>query len=160
LADLYGRYQLNPCKSPMEHKKVLFEHNNAPEGGYDIESAWAIPLSDNSYKIDNILFYAPEYSLGDIVSVESREGELFVTGLVTESGHSTVRIIFNNAEDVKPTREFLKEFGCDSEISEVPILISVDIPPIVSYSKIKEYLIKGEEQKLWSYEESCIAHNN
>lgn len=144
----------------MEHKKVLFEHNNAPESEYGIESAWAIPLSDNSYKIDNILFYAPEYSLGDIVSVENREGELFVTGLISESGHSTIRIIFNNIKDVEPTRQALKNLDCDSEISEVPILISVDIPPIVSYSKIKEYLIKGEEQKLWSYEESCIAHSN
>jgi Domain of unknown function (DUF4265) len=144
----------------MKHKKIFLEHENSPEGGYGIESVWAIPLKDGAYKIDNILFYAPEYSLGDIVSVENREGEFFVKGLVAESGHSTVRIIFNNVDDVKETREFLKKLGCDSEISEVPILISVDIPPTISYSIIKEYLIEGEKMEKWSYEESCIAHNN
>ena len=84
-----------------QHIKILFEHNNAPEGGYGIESAWAIPINEDSYKIDNILFYAPEYSLGDIISVENRDGELFVTGLIKESGHSTVRIIFNNKKPEK-----------------------------------------------------------
>lgn len=144
----------------MKHIKILLEHENSPEGGHGIESVWAIPLKNGQYKIDNILFYAPEYSLGDIVNVENRNGELFVKSLVSESGHSTIRLIFNNISDVKQTREFLKGLGCDSEISEVPILISVDIPPIVSYSKIKEYLIEGEKMEKWSYEESCIAHNN
>ena len=144
----------------MEHTKIFLEHDNSPEGGFGIESVWAIPLEDGSYKIDNILFYAPEYSLGDIVSVENRKGDFFVDGLISESGHSTIRIIFNNIDDVELTRKFLKELDCDSEISDVPILVSVDIPPNVSYSKIKKYLIQGEEMGRWNYEESCIAHND
>ena len=144
----------------MKHKKILFEHNNAPEGGFGVESVWAIPIDNYQYKIDNILFYAPEYSFGDIVSVEDRNGELFVNGLIAESGHSTVRIIFNNENDVKDTRTHLKELGCDSEISEVSILISVDIPPNVSFSKVKNYLEEGEHLSKWSYEESCIAHSS
>ncbi len=142
----------------MEHKKILFEHENTPEGVYGIESAWAVAEGKN-YKLDNILFYAQEYSLGDTVSVEERDGELFVTGLIHESGHSTVRIIFNNPDDVNETREYLKKIGCNSEISNVPILISVDIPPEVSYGLVKEYLEKGETLSKWSYEEACIAHN-
>ena len=144
----------------MKHTKILFEHENAPEGGYGIESVWAIPLGDNQYKIDNILFYAPEYSLGDIVSVENRDGELFATGLIAESGHSTVRIIFNDKNEVQTTRIYLNKLGCASEISEVPILISIDIPSNVSYSKIKAYLDEGERLLKWSYEEACIAHSN
>ncbi len=141
----------------MKHKKIFFEHENSLEGGYGTESIWAIPVGDNQYKIDNILFYAPEYSLNDIVSVENREGELFVNGLVTESGHSTVRIIFNQAMYVEETREYLKNLGCDSEISNIPLLIAVDIPPSVSYIQIKSYLEEGEKLSKWSYEEACIA---
>ncbi|MCU0471376.1 MAG: DUF4265 domain-containing protein [Arcicella sp.] len=144
----------------MKHKRILFEHNNNPEDGFDVESAWAVPLGKNHYKLDNILFYAPEYSLGDIVSVDNKNGELFVTGLVSESGHSTVRIIFNNENDVDTTRVYLKSLGCDSEISDVPILISVDIPPNVTFSVVKKYLEEGEKLSKWSYEESCIAHND
>ncbi len=143
----------------MEHTKVLFEHENTPEGGYGIESAWAIPEGKN-YKLDNILFYAPEYSWGDIVSVEDRDGELFVTGLIQESRHSTVRIIFKNSIDVQDVRGYLKKLGCDSEISDVSILVSVDIPPEVSHGLVKDYLEKGEALSKWSYEEACIAHNN
>lgn len=141
----------------MEHLKILFEHYNTPENEYGIESAWAIPEGEN-FKLDNILFYAPEYSLGDVVSVEDRNGELFVNGLVQESGHSTVRIILSDKADVVPLREQLKKLGCDSEISDVSILISVDIPPEVDYSIIKNLLVEGENLSKWSYEESCIAH--
>ncbi|MEO6454237.1 MAG: DUF4265 domain-containing protein [Ginsengibacter sp.] len=141
----------------MEHIKILFEHYNTPDNEYGIESAWAAPVGEN-FQLDNILFYAPEYSLEDIVSVENRNGELFVTGLVQESGHSTVRIIVSEKESVAPLREQLKKLGCDSEISDVPILISVDIPPEVDYSIIKDLLVQGENLSKWSYEESCIAH--
>jgi hypothetical protein len=144
----------------MKHKKILFEHENAPEGGYGIESVWAIPVGNNHYKIDNILFYAPEYSLGDIVSVENRKGELFVNGLIEESGHSTIRLIFNNKDDVQETRTFFKRLGCDSEISQVPILISLDIPSNIDYTEIKVHLDEGEMLSKWSYEEACIAHNS
>lgn len=141
----------------MEHLKILFEHYNTPENEYGIESAWAIPVGEN-FKLDNILFYAPSYSLGDVVSVEDRNGELFVTGLVQESGHSTVRVILSDKKDVTPLRERLEKLGCDSEISDVPILISVDIPPEVDYSIIKDLLVDGENLSKWGYEESCIAH--
>ncbi|HET8685731.1 MAG TPA: DUF4265 domain-containing protein [Methanosarcina sp.] len=141
----------------MEHVKILFEHFNTPENEYGIESAWALPVGEN-FQLDNILFYAPEYSIGDIVSVEKRDGELFVTGLVQESGHSTVRVILSSKEGVAPLRDELKKLGCDSEISNVPILISVDIPPEVDYSLIKNLLVQGENLSKWSYEESCIAH--
>lgn len=141
----------------MEHVKILFEHFNTPESDYGIESAWAVPFGKN-FKLDNILFYAPEYSLGDIVSVEVRNGEYYVTGLVQESGHSTVRIIFSKQEILNQVRLQLKELGCDSEISDVPVLISVDIPPEVDYAVVKRFLEEGEAQSKWSYEEACIAH--
>lgn len=142
----------------MKHIKILFEHENDIEDGFGIESAWAIPLDNGTYKLDNILFYALEYSLDDIVSIENRDGEFYVNGLVEESGNSTVRIIFNHIGDVEFTREKLRELGCDSEISNNPILIAINIPKSVRYNKIKEILDIGETEEKWSYEESCIAH--
>jgi hypothetical protein len=142
----------------MEHKKIFFEYENTSNGEYEIESAWALPLGNNKYKLDNILFYAPEYSLGDIVKVEHRGEEPFVVGVVEESGHSTVRILFNDIDNVQTVRMYLDEIGCSSEISNIPILISVDIPPDKKYSDIKKYLDLGESEGKWSYEESCISH--
>jgi hypothetical protein len=61
-------------------EKILFEYTDL-NNEYAIESAWAEKVGDN-YKLDNILFYARSYSCGDIVKVEDRNGELFVTGLM------------------------------------------------------------------------------
>jgi hypothetical protein len=138
-------------------EKIIFEYEDA-DNEYALESVWAERVSGNNYKIDNILFCALGYALGDIVSVESRNGELYVTGLIEESGHSTIRILFENKDHVQPTRNRLKDMGCDSELSNVSVLISVDIPPDVAYKPIREFLEEGEANELWSYEEACLAH--
>jgi Domain of unknown function (DUF4265) len=139
--------------------KIIFEYNDANEE-YALEGAWATKVEDH-YKLDNILFYAPEYSLGDIVSAEERNKELYVTGLIKESGHSTVRILFNNKKDVQITRNKLIQLGCESEVSNIPKLISVDIPRSVDYFKsVRPFLEKGVEKDLWGFEEACIAHHN
>jgi hypothetical protein len=138
-------------------EKIIFEYINL-EGEYALESAWAKRSGDN-YILDNILFYAPSYSLGDIVKVENRNGELFVTGPVEESGHSTVRIIFYNEELIPSTTEQLEKMGCQWEGSNVTTLISVDIAPEINYTPIRNFLDEGERKDLWSYEESCLAHD-
>lgn len=140
----------------MENTKILFEYIG-PDGNYAIESAWATPVGSN-FRLDNILFYAREYALNDILRVEQRNDELFVVDLVEASGHSTIRILFNNVEDVKNTRKKLREMGCESELSDIPILVSVDIPPEVEYFEVEKYLIAGENESKWEYEEACIAH--
>lgn len=137
--------------------KIIFEHQNNANNEYELESAWATKEGEY-YKLDNILFYAPEYSLGDVVRVEERNRELYVTGLVKESGHSTVRILFNHQSDVHGIRDQLKKMGCDSEISNIPTLIAVDIPREVDYGTIRDFLEEGVRNERWGYEESCLAH--
>lgn len=138
--------------------KILFEHYNNANNEYELESAWAKKVEDG-YKLDSILFYAKEYSWGDVVSVEESNGELYVTGLVKESGHSTVRILFEEKDIVQSTRDQLKEIGCESEISNIPILVSVDVPPQIDYyGSIKPFLDCGEDEGKWRYEEACLAH--
>lgn len=137
-------------------EKILFEYYDLNKE-YAVESAWA-EKAGNYYKLNNLLFYAPNYSWGDIVNVEDRNEELFVTGLVEESGHSTIRIIFYNEENIDPTIEQLKYLGCDYEGSNVPTLISVDVPPQVNYANVRQFLDEGEENGMWSYQESCLAH--
>jgi len=137
-------------------KKILFEYRDFNDQ-YAIESAWASKVGEN-YCLENILFYASNYSFGDLLKVEHREGELYVVGLVEASGHSTIRIIFFDKDVISATMNELITIGCDYEGSDVPILMSVDIPPGVNYSVVKEYLEKGEQDHKWSYEEACLAH--
>lgn len=138
-------------------EKILFEYNDLNDD-YAIESAWAEKEGDY-YKLDNILFYAPNYSLGDIVKVENINGQLYVRELVQASGHSTIRIIFYDNELINTTEDWLIKMGCSFEGSDIRTLIAVDIPPDVNYTPIREYLTEGEDRDEWSYQESCLAHS-
>jgi Domain of unknown function (DUF4265) len=143
----------------MKHLKIYFEHENAFEGGVGIESAWGIFIGENKYKLDNLLFYAKEYALGDILNIEEKEGELYAKNLFEESGHSLIRILFNDVNEVEYYRLFFKNMLCESEGSDIKNLVAFDIPPEVDYSKIKVILEEGELSNKWTYEEACLAQN-
>ncbi|SHN37620.1 DUF4265 domain-containing protein [Mucilaginibacter sp. OK098] len=137
-------------------EKIIFEYNDF-EDNYALESAWAEKKGEY-YILKNILFYAPGYSWGDLVRVEDRSGELYVTDLIEESGHSTVRIIFYDEETIKQVTERLINMGCSYEGGNIPTLISVDISPEIDYKPIRDFLEEGEKNEIWSYEEACLAH--
>jgi hypothetical protein len=136
--------------------KVLFPHEEFEEVSY--ESAWA-KRNGNNFQLDNILFYGKEYSYGDVFSVKKTGEKYFVDELIEESGHSTIRILFSDLSLVDKTRNELKELRCDSELSNLKNLISVNIPPSIDYkNKIKTLLDSGENAGLWEYQEACISN--
>ncbi|RKR84183.1 uncharacterized protein DUF4265 [Mucilaginibacter gracilis] len=137
-------------------EKIFFEYTDL-EDQYAIESAWADKKGEY-YVLRNILFYARGYSWGDTVSVENRNGELYVVDLIEESGHTTIRVIFYDVEIAKDTAEQLITMGCSYEGSNIATLISVDVPQDVDYRPIKLFLDEGEMNEVWSYEEACLAH--
>lgn len=134
--------------------KVLFLHSAFEE--VSIESAW-VKIEKENFILDNILFYAKEYSLGDKILVKEQSGEFYANGVVSESGHSTIRILFSSLEQVGLVREQFNNMGCASELSNIEKLIAVDIPPTVSYTKIANYLDKKEKDGELEYEEACIS---
>lgn len=135
------------------HVKLFFYHDAFDTEG--IESAWG-EIEENGYRLENILFYAKEYSFKDVVSAEEKNGVLCVTGLMKESGHSTVRVLAKSEEDVSIVRQNLKIRGCDSELSNIKKLFAVDIPPSIEYSEIIRYLENGFKYPL-DYQEACIS---
>lgn len=113
----------------MEHVKVLFEYDDGTPERCEVESLWAIPREDG-YQLDNIPFYARGVANGDVVAVRrGPDGELWYDELVKPSGHSTLRLWFAREEDVQKTREELRALGCASELSDLPRLVAVDVPP-------------------------------
>ncbi len=137
-----------------EHVKILFEYPIGDSNG--TETLWALPKGEG-YKLDNIPFYVKGVSFGDVVSAKVVEGCIYMKELLTPSGHSTVRLWFANENDVQPVRESLKSMGCNSEISDQPRLLAVDIPPSISYEIIRAYLDEGESNGKWDYEEACLG---
>ena len=141
----------------MAHVKILFRYDGDTAGQYELESMWALPHSDG-YQLDNIPFYAREVANGDVVTAQrGSDGELWYDKLVKPSGHSTIRLWFARPEDVQQTRDELRALGCPSELSELPRLVAVDVPPNVPYSSVRAKLEQGEREGLFEFEEACLG---
>lgn len=142
-----------------EHVKIKFpleQKDDYPP--YDVESLWAVPLGDGTYRIDNIPFFVRGVSSEDVVAVNEQDGELYYGGLVSEGGHSTVRVLIAKKDETEDIRAELRAKGCSSEGTGIPGLIAVDVPASVNYHDVREFLDKGEQTGRWEYEEGCVAH--
>ncbi len=138
-------------------RKVLFNYKILDEIG--VESLWATHIKENIYKVENIPFYVKEYAFNDLIKANLIDGILSVDSLYEESGNSTIRILINE-EDLDLKEEIIDDLiklGCDYEGSNIERLISVNIPKIINYSTVENFLIKGELLDTFEYEEGCIS---
>jgi len=146
----------------MTHRvKILFEYGGNSPSTVEIESMWAIPV-DGGFKLDNIPFFVQGLALDDVVSAErDSTGMLRFTSVVSYGRHSTVRLWFAKEHEgqVSRVRQRLRELGCPSELSDLPRLVAVDIPPGVPYVNVQVVLDKYERDGVFEYEEACLADN-
>lgn len=136
------------------NEKVLLVYQDIDE--YKIESVWASKSGDY-YRIENIPFFAKNVAFGDIVSVEDEDGALYFDSLIEASGHSVVRIIMFHENDFSDVTKSIEAMGCSWEGSHIKTLISVDIPPEISYDKVKAYLEKSRAEGRFDYQEVCLG---
>lgn len=138
-----------------QHVKILFNVERDDETT-EIESIWAIPEGDG-YRLDNIPFYVRGFAFGDVVSVaRDPDGALRCVGLVSASGHSTIRLWFSDAENVQAIRNELRRMKCNSEL-DLSRLVAVDVPPDIPYEIIKDYFDQKERLGIFEYEEGCLG---
>jgi hypothetical protein len=131
----------------------------------DWEWLWARQVTDSTFKIDNIPFFAKLISSGDIVTAERTDAGLIFRELVEPSGHSTVRVVIfrkDRSDDqlrevVEDIRQELRALGCATELSHIPSLVAVDIPPGVKYQHVSAFLSQKEHDGLLEYEEASLA---
>jgi hypothetical protein len=131
----------------------------------DWEWMWASRVGDSTFKIDNIPFFAKGVSCDDIVTAEQINRELVFKELYEASGHSTVRVVVyredRNDEElgkvVSDIRQSLQALGCATELSHIPNLVAVDIPPSVKYESVARFLSEKENDGFLEYEEAALA---
>jgi hypothetical protein len=152
-----------------EMAKIGFKLEKDQDGypSADWEWLWAMRISDSTFRIDSVPFFAKSISIGDVVAAETSNGALSYSGLVEPSGHSTVRVVvFRNAAKesgqelatvVADLRASLKSLGCSNELSHLANLFSVDIPPEVNYGLVSTFLSQKEADGVLEYEEACPA---
>lgn len=148
---------MTTAKNP-DHVKLLFRLKRDPDGypPVDVESVWAIPQADGSYEIDNIPFFAREVAVGDVVTAQEIDGELFFAALVRPSGNSLLRVIVFDEVEVPKLCAELKGLGCDVETHGT--LVAVDVPAAVSYTPICQLLETGMNTERLGFEEAVLCH--
>lgn len=84
------------------------------------------------------------------------------SSLVSPSGHSTARLWFAKGleADVQRVRQALRDLGCPSEMSDLPRLVAVDIPPAVPHANVHKPLDDYERRGAFEYEEACLGRRN
>ncbi|WP_308686780.1 DUF4265 domain-containing protein [Stigmatella ashevillensis] len=138
---------------------MLFELEQDEEGypPASAETLWAIKVDDGLFKIDNMPFFALGIAVNDIVSATQEEGAFRFKEVVQPSGHSTLRVVVYDPADVPAVRALFKELGCETELSHLPRLLAVDVPPTLSMEELRKVLDSGRQQDRWGYEEACLA---
>lgn len=141
------------------HCKIFFKLEQ-DEDGYppvSVESLWALPVGEGLFKLDNIPFFATGIAVNDIISAEDEGGVLWYREVVQPSAHSTLRVIVYDENEVAQVRALFKEKGCPTELSHIPGLFAMDVPPEVPLEALKPLLDEGRAQERWDYEEACLA---
>ncbi|MGC2745539.1 MAG: DUF4265 domain-containing protein [Candidatus Angelobacter sp.] len=131
----------------------------------DWEWMWAKRVGGSTVRLDNIPFFAKGISSGDVVMAEQTDKGLIFKKLHQPSGHSTVRVVVyrENRDDgelakvVSDIRRSLEGLGSKTELSHLPNLIAVDVPPNVEYESVSTFLSEKERDGILEYEEAALA---
>jgi uncharacterized protein DUF4265 len=125
------------------------------------EYLWARELGDGTFQIDNVPLLARGISAGDRVAVVRHELGLLFRDRLASGGHSTLRVLVPGSEatDAAIARlcSILQRLGCATELSHIPGLIAVDVPPTVALDPVRRFLEEGQQQELWYVDEACVA---
>ncbi|CAA7196726.1 DUF4265 domain-containing protein [Chryseobacterium potabilaquae] len=142
----------------MENKVILTYYDvweNVAE-----ETLWIDSLDNKRYQIKNIPFFAPNLAYNDIITVEEDEGSLYFEEIVEPSEHSTIQITFFRNETIEQTIKDIESLNCSWEGMHEQQFIAVDIPPVVDYKKVKEYLYQQFDNKILDYKEACLSETH
>jgi hypothetical protein len=106
--------------------------------------------------VTDALVFARGVSLGDVVAVDVQDDRNVFREVVTPSGHSTLRVVFFDLNAVVDLRAKLRNLGCSSELSHLPNLVALDVPPGMPLATVRKILDIGERARQWEYEEAAI----
>ena len=124
----------------------------------DWEMLWAIPRGGGQFELDNIPFFAKGVASGDLIAVVTQGERLIFDRLLSEGGHSTIRIIMYELSLKDSIREMLRGLGCETEGSHLPSLFAVDVPPSADYQLVVSLLDEKARADILEYEESALRH--
>ncbi|MFE6172381.1 DUF4265 domain-containing protein [Streptomyces sp. NPDC056464] len=143
--------------------KVAFdldaEHANWPP--VPVERLWG-EKTDVRFEIRvvNTPFFARGISYGDLIRVrpDHERRELVFESFTSESGHSTIRVVFLRSGVRDPVEHRIRDAGCGwNTVRGVKNLLAVDIPPTVGYDELRRGLVERVDSGDLEFQESALS---
>jgi len=141
------------------YRRIFFalEHDSDGYPPVGVETVWAKEESGTDrFVIDNIPFFATQATLGDVVGVASREGQVWYESTLEHSGNSLIRVLCHKGTDPAEVRQSLEHLGCATEWAAAYSLVAVSVPPNVRLAAVQDVLQRGEVEEKWGYEEPLL----
>lgn len=127
-----------------QYDKVLLR---GPDG--EVETPWAIRLSKNRYRLDNLPFFAYGISWQDVIETERRDGFNEFIRVIEKSGNRTIRVILDEpaseAYAMQRVLDGLTKLGCGLERMTQRYIV-VNVPEEVDLDVVQEYLNASEQR--------------
>ncbi|MDP9508886.1 DUF4265 domain-containing protein [Pseudomonas protegens] len=148
--------------STAQFHKIIFkltvDADGYPPVGY--ESMWGIQRGAGVYELDNTPCYLYGVSNGDWVLTRADAHELIATGVVRQSGHSTLRFFAERESERSSIVQHLRSLGARCMLTPGLSLFTVDIAPEVSFCAIDHYLSAITDDQHIAYEDACLQHGD
>ena len=141
--------------------KITFPIERSESTGPGTETLWAEALGGEQYRLDNSPFYVYEVSYNDVVFAKQTSEILLFQRVRKRGGHSTYRIFLTRPLDEQEFQQYWKPFGslgCTYE-GKNKRLIAIDVPPTSDIRQVYALLERGEDAKLWEFEEGHCGHS-
>jgi hypothetical protein len=143
--------------------KILFRFYNEILNEESTETMLAEIVDEEKgyYKLNNIPFYVPKMSFGDIVWAEFKtsEGMLIYRRTIQSSGNSTIHVIMvNDNYKADLIMKIFENHGCRSE--KINNYFTLEIPAEMDYLPIKQKLDKLKSDLILDYAESCLSYKH
>jgi hypothetical protein len=138
-------------------------HGTSSEG---IWTRLVVPPADRTnvkaiVEVDNIPFFAKNFSLGDKIRADFNHGIPMFDAVVERGGHSTYRVFIEN-HNIKAFNllDAIKAMGCVWESIKLNggELYALDIPPTVGLDEVYYILDQGYREGAWSFDEGYVGH--
>ncbi|WP_405016964.1 DUF4265 domain-containing protein [Kitasatospora sp. NBC_00070] len=151
-----------PESKPARLYKVAFDLSDetADWARASAERLWTAKTSvQMEVQVRNTPFYVKGVAYGDTVRVRAdhERREFVFENFVTESGHSTVRIIIKDDVAVGMVDTMLRSFECSWEIDATGYLWAIDVPPNVDYASMRSALLGIASEGRIGIEEGAIS---
>jgi hypothetical protein len=111
-------------------------------------------------RLVNTPLFVRGIAYGDLIAVrpDNERRELVFDHLKSESGHSTIRIVFLQRDKRVTVEGKLRAAGCTwTSARGFGNLLAVDIPPEVNYVNLREWLLLQVESEVIEVQEGSIS---